>query len=137
MKSGHCKLNAGKRTAKIMQKYGDGTVFQLQDLIDMGMTTAIAKSQIAMFSRRGMIKTIGKTGKLATYKLTRKTFRREASRVGQVHSSKTVTVPAAKRTAVQTQPGEIFVAINGNKLTVDAPGLIFELTGKIHLKLDT
>lgn len=140
MKPGNIKRKAWERTAKIMQKYGDGTPFRLPDLEAMGMTRSIARSQIHMFQRRGMLKTVSIVGKVATYKLTRKTFRNERSRrssdagkYGKIHVGNT---PTPGVFAV-VKSDDIHVAITGNKLMVDAPGLIFELVGKIHLKLDT
>lgn len=133
MKPGNVKRRAWDRTRNLMQKYGDGTPFKQTDLVGMNMTEAEAKSQILMFKRRGMIKTVRKEGRAAVYKLTRKTFRNEKSRKHDAPIGKLV----AKRIVEVIQPSEIFVAINGSKLTVDAPGLIFELVGKIHLKLDT
>lgn len=132
MKPGNIKRKAWARTAKIMQKYADGTPFRLQDLMAMGMTREVARSQIHMFQRRGMLKVVSKLGRLVTYKLTRKTFRNERS-YQQVDIGEIV----AKRIVEVAGPADIHVAITGNKLMVDAPGLIFELIGKIHLKLDT
>jgi len=153
MKAGHTKQKAWARTANIMAAHGDGvSMFTAADLVKYKFVPDIktAKSQIHMFARRGMLKVVAKDGKEAVYKITHKKFRNETRHAYLTRKTPTVIAGNRKRDGSGLpkslmerrvpkldSTGEIFVTVTSNKLSIDAPGMILELTGKIHLKLDT